>query len=89
MPNYPDLSSESEESGVIIMTVAEFNAGQYGKYHQSVEKFEFGKGGFPHPGQYMFYDSRGEKRTKGYVATNGRKHTFGKTKKEALERFME
>lgn len=55
-----------------IITTLEYNKRQEEKYKQRVAEWKPEIGGFPQIAFYFFYDNKGNRRTDGFVATDGK-----------------
>lgn len=72
-----------------ILNVKAYHAVMREKYDKAVAGYEFGKGGFPNIGFYLFYDEQGNERQDGFVATDEvfNKACWGKTMQSAGRKF--
>lgn len=70
-----------------LIQVKQFNIQQDKKYREAINKYEFGKGGFPFRPMYVFQTENGEDRKRGWVATDEKKHSFGMNPQKAKLNF--
>lgn len=72
-----------------VLSIADYHAVMRQKYDKAVSGYDFGKGGFPNIGFYLFYGTDGNERTTGFVATDEvfNKASWGETEKSAVRKY--
>jgi len=68
----------------MILQVKEFNRQARNRYQKAVDRFEFGKGGFPFLPMYIFSNEDDEPRQKGWVVSHDDRHNFYENKELAI-----
>ena len=63
-----------------ILTVKEYNTKQEIKYNKAVKEWDYKKGGFPYIGFYLFFDEKGNRGEKGFVAVDAIRAIWRPTK---------